>query len=282
MTMIKTLVYCATGYGERVMYSLDDEKYDVIGLIDSNPETWGKCFYGMKKGVLPPAKIVELEYDLIIIAISEYEKEIVEDLVNNYGVQRDKIVTYQPRIHGIEWEEERIVMLRKCISLMKERHVQGDMAEVGVYTGEFSKLFNRYFPERKLYLFDTFNGFDSDRDLVNEGDINNFKDTSEDIVLAKMIRPQNCIIKKGYFPDTAKDVNGKFSLVSLDCDLYNPILAGLQFFYPRLVPGGYIFVHDFGSYHYEEVKTAVYEYCNKNSAAIFPIVDRCLSVVITK
>lgn len=60
------------------------------------------------------------------------------------------------------------------------------MAEVGVYTGEFCKLFNRYFPERKLYLFDTFEGFDSKRDLVNEVDLDEFKDTSVDIVLSKM------------------------------------------------------------------------------------------------
>lgn len=185
-------------------------------------------------------------------------------------------------MNGIHWEEERIVMLRKCIAMMKERDIRGDMAEVGVYTGEFSKLFNRYFPENKLYLFDTFTGFDSTRDEVNEVDENNFKDTSVEVVLGKMIRPENCIIRKGYFPDTAKDIDSKFSLVSLDCDLYKPILAGLEFFYPRLVKGGYIFIHDFGSYHYEEVKNAVYEYCNKHSIPLFPIVDRCLSVIISK
>lgn len=139
--MVKTLIYCASGAGERVMYSLDDEKYEIVGLVDSNPETWGKRIYGMEVGVLPPSKISEVEYDLIIIAISEYEKEITDDLINKYGVNKSKIATYQPQMRGIKWEEERIVMLRKCISLMKERNIEGDMAEVGVYTGEFSKLF---------------------------------------------------------------------------------------------------------------------------------------------
>ena len=233
-------------------------------------------------GVLPPSKISEVEYDLIIIGIPEYEKEITDDLINKFGVDKGKIATYQPQMLGIKWEEERIVMLRKCISLMKERNIEGDMAEVGVYTGEFCKLFNRYFPDRKLYLFDTFSGFDSNRDAVNEVDINNFKDTSVDIVLEKMKKPENCIIRKGYFPDTATGIDGAFSLVSLDCDLYKPILAGLEFFYPKLVPGGYIFIHDFGSYHYEEVKKAVFEYCEKVQAPIFPIVDRCLFVIISK
>lgn len=35
--MIKTLIYCASGAGERVAYSLDDEKYLVVGFVDSNP-----------------------------------------------------------------------------------------------------------------------------------------------------------------------------------------------------------------------------------------------------
>lgn len=148
--------------------------------------------------------------------------------------------------------------------------------------GNLVSFFYRYFPERKLYLFDTFSGFDSNRDAVNVVDINNFKDTSVDIVLEKMKKPENCIIRKGYFPDTATDIDGSFALVSLDCDLYKPILAGLEFFYPKLVPGGYIFVHDFGLYHYEEVKKAVFEYCEKVQATIFPIVDRCLSIIISK
>jgi len=280
--MIRTLIYCASGAGERVAYSLDDTVYQVVGLVDSNPEVWGKPLYGFGEGVIAPSEITDVEFDLLIIGISEYEEEIRNDLVGKYGVDEKKIATYLPQVHGIKWEEERIVMLRKCISMMRERNIQGDMAEVGVYTGEFSKLFNRYFPERKLYLFDTFEGFDSEKDSVNDCDKNNFKDTSIQLVLGKMKNPDNCIVKKGYFPETAFDIDGKFSLVSLDCDLYKPILAGLEFFYPKLVKGGYIFVHDFGSYHYEDVKKAVYEFCDKQSVSIFPIVDRCLSVIISK
>ena len=38
--------------------------------------------------------------------------------------------------------------------------VPGAVAELGVYRGEFARLINRAFPRRKLYLFDTFEGFD--------------------------------------------------------------------------------------------------------------------------
>lgn len=279
--MIRTLIYCASGAAERVAYSLDDTVYQVVALIDSNPEAWGKSLYGLGE-VIAPSEIKQLDFDLIVIGISEYEEEIRNELIHKYGVDKDKIATYLPQVHNIKWEEERIVMLRKCISMLKERNVPGNMAEVGVYTGEFSKLFNRYFPEKKLYLFDTFEGFDLERDAVNDCDKDRFKDTSIQLVLSKMKNPDNCIIRKGYFPDTASDIDGSFSLVSLDCDLYNPILAGLEFFYPRLSKGGYIFVHDFGSYHYRGVKEAVYEYCERQNVSIVPIVDRCLSAIITK
>ena len=36
-----------------------------------------------------------------------------------------------------------------------------------------------------------------------------------------------------------------FALVHLDCDLYAPMRAGLEFFYPKLVPGGFMIIHDY-------------------------------------
>lgn len=39
--MEKIVIYCASGYGERVAYALDDTKYDIIGFIDSSQEAWG-------------------------------------------------------------------------------------------------------------------------------------------------------------------------------------------------------------------------------------------------
>lgn len=39
--------------------------------------------------------------------------------------------------------------------------IEGSVAEAGVYQGNFSAVINKCFPTRKLYLFDTFEGFDS-------------------------------------------------------------------------------------------------------------------------
>ena len=278
--MKKVIIYCCTGNAEHVTYLLNETEYQVVGYSDSNPEIWGKEFYG---GVVyPPAEIKQLDFDLLIISIAEHGDVIKKALLEEYGVPENKIRIFQLIDKGVWLEDERVAMLRKCVAMLKDRNVQGNMAELGVYRGEFAKLLNRYFPEKKLYLFDTFQGFDATRDKVDACDVNNFKDTSIEVVLSKMVAPEKCVIRKGYFPDTVHGLEDQFCLVSLDADLYNPILAGLEYFYPRLAKGGYIFVHDFGSYHYTGVKQAVYEYCEREGAAIIPILDRNSSVIISK
>jgi O-methyltransferase len=109
-----------------------------------------------------------------------------------------------------------------------------------------------------------------------------FRDTSTTLVLSKMVKPENVIIRKGYFPETAAGLNERFCFVSLDADLYQPILNGLEYFYPRLEHGGYIFVHDFDSLIWTGVKAAVLDYCSKNRISYVPILDRGGSVIITK
>jgi O-methyltransferase len=43
---------------------------------------------------------------------------------------------------------------------------------------------------------------------------------------------ENCIVRKGYFPETAEDLEDEFVFVSIDADLYEPIYNGLCYFYP--------------------------------------------------
>ena len=239
--MKKVIIYCCTGNAEHVTYLLNETEYQVVGYSDSNPEIWGKEFFG---GVVyPPAEIKQLDFDLLIISIAEHGDVIKKALLEEYGVPENKIRIFQLIDKGVWLEDERVAMLRKCVAMLKDRNVQGNMAELGVYRGEFAKLLNRYFPEKKLYLFDTFQGFDATRDKVDACDVNNFKDTSIEVVLSKMVAPEKCVIRKGYFPDTVHGLEDQFCLVSLDADLYNPILAGLEYFYPRLAKGGtYLFM----------------------------------------
>jgi O-methyltransferase len=46
-------------------------------------------------------------------------------------------------------------------------NVKGNVAELGVFRGDFAKHINVAFPDRKLYLFDTFDGF-NEKDILAE------------------------------------------------------------------------------------------------------------------
>ncbi len=181
----------------------------------------------------------------------------------------------------------RISNFELVVQEIKEKQLKGSVAEVGVYKGEFAKFINRAFPEKKLYLFDTFEGFDK-KDINVEVSNNfssgdqDFSNTSVNEVLSKMSKKENCIIKKGYFPDSLDGLEDSFCFVSLDPDLYKPILDGLEYFYPRLEKGGYIFVHDYNNDAYAGAKQAVREFCEKYDVPFVPITDSWGTVVISK
>lgn len=170
---------------------------------------------------------------------------------------------------------------------IKRQNLTGSAAELGVYQGKFARYINRYLPDKSLYLFDTFEGFNN-KDIKTEVDNNfsegtqDFRNTSIEQVLAQMPHRDKCIIRKGYFPDSATGITEEFCFVSLDADLYDPIYAGLQFFYPKLVSGGYMMIHDFNNEQYVGAKQAVYKFCEEEQVAFFPIADKAGSVIIAK
>ena len=170
---------------------------------------------------------------------------------------------------------------------INENGVNGAVAELGVYRGRFAKKINEAFPNRKLYLFDTFEGFDQ-RDIKKEISNNystasvDLANTSVDLVLEQMPFKDNCIIKKGFFPDTALNLDETFAFVSIDADLYQPIYEGLKYFYPRLSRGGYIFIHDYNNHEFKGSKQAVRDFCKEHTISYFPLSDYAGSAVISK
>ena len=85
----------------------------------------------------------------------------------------------------------------------------GCVAELGVYRGETAALLNALLPDRDLYLFDTFCGFDA-ADLAQESGpaaarikAGEFNDTSLELVLSRLPHPQRALPRPGRFPDTA-------------------------------------------------------------------------------
>lgn len=181
----------------------------------------------------------------------------------------------------------RISLLELVSNEIKEKGLPGAIAELGVYYGGFARYLNELFPDKKLYLFDTFSGFD-ERDWEYELSLGtnavyqDFNLNTIEECLRKMPYRERCIIKQGYFPDSLDGLEETFCFVSIDADLYQPIMNGLEYFYPRLVPGGYIFIHDYNQSWYKGAKQAVRDYCLKQHIPYFPLSDYGGSAVISK
>jgi len=223
------------------------------------------------------------EYDKIIITTISHT-EVVQTLVDSYGVAREKIDTSY--VDSSDPIKTRNLFLSYFAKTVYDRNMPGNVAEGGVFMGEFAKQINLVFPDRKLYLFDTFEGFDKrDLDLENAHAFSDMNEghhkSSEEKVKAVLPYPEQVVIRKGYFPETAEGIDDQFCFVNLDFDLYAPILAGLEFLHPKMVKGGVILIHDFFLAEYAGVKTAVDEFCNKEGVSYMPISDE-YSIAIIK
>jgi O-methyltransferase len=177
-------------------------------------------------------------------------------------------------------------MLALVAREINDRKIKGCVAELGVYKGDFAKRINVHFPDKLLYLFDTFYGFDK-RDVDAEKSFNNyakekdFANNSVELVLKKMKHPENCVVKRGWFPKTAENMEERFAFVSIDADLFEPIYQGLLYFYERLEKGGYIFVHDYNGKLYG-ARNAVQRFSEEFGVSYVPLSDLCGSVVFSK
>lgn len=111
-----------------------------------------------------------------------------------------------------------------------------------------------------------------------------FTSTNEKIVINRMKYPEQCIIKKGYFPDTANDIEDEFCFVNLDMDLYKPQLEGLNFFYERMIPGGIILMHDYFSEFFSGTRKAIEKFEKDNSIELCKVTigDLCSIAIIKR
>lgn len=165
--------------------------------------------------------------------------------------------------------------------------LRGDLAELGVYKGNTASLLATIARARgaTAYLLDTFSGFDK-KDIkgVDAGAREQaFSDTSLGAVRA-LVGEESVKYIQGYFPETADQLpaNGIYALVHIDCDLFAPIVSALEYFYPRMTPGGFLIVHDYSSLHWNGAEKAVDEFFSDKPEAVIALPDSAGSVVIRK
>jgi hypothetical protein len=170
----------------------------------------------------------------------------------------------------------------------EEEGIPGDYAELGVWKGNSSSVLAHYAAAhgRRVFLFDTFEGFRGE-DLAGIQDLEKriaFQDTSLAQVARTVGHPDVTTYIKGRFPDsiTAAARAARYAFVSLDCDVYEPMKHGLDFFYGRMPAGGTIFAHDYSSGYWEGSRRAVDEFCARTGERAVLLPDKSGTAVIRK
>jgi hypothetical protein len=140
----------------------------------------------------------------------------------------------------------------------KTLDLSGEVAECGVFRGRTALALGLMVKERgsgkRVYALDSFTGFDDVADkeaaylasgvensLLKKGA---FSQTSEALIRRKigMIGLDGVVVPvKGFFGETLPRMpEARYCFVHLDCDLAASYQECLDYFYPRVVPGGYI------------------------------------------
>ena len=190
--------------------------------------------------------------------------------------------------------DRRVNWIRNYAIYAKQEGISGSVAECGVFRGDLSYYINKYFSDNKFYLFDTFSGFD-ERDIEKElafdkesygksmfADSATFSNNDSEYTRRRLPNPDVCEFKVGYFPETAKGINDRFCFVCLDMDLYEPIYAGIEFFYEKIASGGVILIHDYFHNELPGVKRAVHDYEQKHGSIPKTTIGDFLSIVLVK
>lgn len=286
--MKKFVILGAGQFGKICALLFQTSNYQLLAFGDNNKQIQDTTFshpLGMEIPVVSVEKAIGYEPDYVFISVMDEERtrQLLEQ-VKRTGYAGEYI--FLKDLYEIL--DIRSATLLRIVARLQELHLCGDVAELGVYRGDTAWKINALFPEQDLYLFDTFQGFDN-RDVEKERESNlshasenDFSDTSEELVRRRLPHPEKAIICKGFFPETTKGLEEKvFQFVSLDADLYAPILAGLEYFYPRLCQGGMILLHDYNNARFQGAKQAVKDYEQKNGKLmLIPLCDLHGSAII--
>ena len=194
------------------------------------------------------------------------EKVLGKDYVNRIRCSerliRAPLWTEKEAITGPEAENDYVRLKTLEAICARLAGIPGAAAELGVYRGGFARWINRLLPDRTLYLFDTFAGFDEGESVgCGEGFVSAHRNTAAERVLSLLPHPERAVVREGFFPATASGLEEeRFTLVSMDVDLEESTLAGLRFFLPRMAAGGYLLLHDYNNPKLPGVRRAVERY----------------------
>jgi O-methyltransferase len=188
---------------------------------------------------------------------------------------------------------ERMYSLYCSIDYILSNNIEGDFVECGVWRGGSAMLiakmlFNRNIDDRKIYLYDTFEGMTepTNSDLKYNGEdattlfekiiddngkpawcVANLKDVKNNMKLTKYPE-NNLIFIEGKVEDTIPNnlPENKIAMLRLDTDWYESTKHELIYMYPIIVKNGILIIDDYG--YWKGCRKAVDEYFKENKLPV--------------
>ena len=160
------------------------------------------------------------------------------------------------------------------------RGVAGDTADIGVRFGTSSYFILCGIDDagKQHHLFDSFEGLSEptteDRGAGGHAAWKQGQLLAEEQVTQKNLHmyEDRCRYYKGWVPARFPEVQDRsFAFVHIDVDLYQPTRDTLDFFYPRVNPGGVIVCDDYGSTLCPGARKAMDDFMADKPEAIFQI-----------
>jgi O-methyltransferase len=153
--------------------------------------------------------------------------------------------------------------LLNCLLAVLRRKVPGDLAEIGVWRGGVGIMMRAALralgeTSRKVWLADSFQGhphpdarqYPADKDdphrLYPELSVS-LDTVKQNFERYGLNDDQSCYLP-GWYRDTLPKAPIKsIALLHLDCDMYESNMVALRNLYPRMSPGGYVIIDDYGA-----------------------------------
>ena len=199
------------------------------------------------------------------------------------------------RMNGKDWPlyaesmigYKRLSNVQQCVIDVIEKNIPGDLIETGVWRGGtviFMRGILKAFDvaDRIVWAADSFDGLPMPNKEKYEADKDDVFYTFDELKISLDIVKKNfekygllddkVKFLKGWFKDTLPSAPiEKLAVLRLDGDMYESTMDGLINLYPKLSPGGYIIIDDWGSV--KGCQMAVLDYRKKHgiNEEIIPI-----------
>ena len=238
-------------------------------------------------------RLIQYILKIFGLRINRIKKDIYPIDINNNFIEEYKMIEAYTAT-----SIERVYALKSAITYIIKNKIKGDFVECGVWKGGSCMLMaktlvNEGEKERKIWMYDTFDGMteptDDDCEIetnISGSDLlkNTPKNTDKFNMWAyaplemvkknmkkTMLSEERIHFVEGKVENTLSKVKPQnIALLRLDTDWYESTKCELEQLYPLLSIGGVLIVDDYG--HFSGAKKAVDEYFSKTN--VKPLMNR--------